>query len=145
MIITGVLGFIAAVLVIPGGWLYTKGENEVKEAAELETEAQLCLADLNHVASNQKQTETMDVNTFDGIPIVKSPPNYKNYIGYLTKKPEHGTVLLGPGIQFLYGPQEGYTGSDTFLIEYIDNGELKTLEIHITIQEIPTLTTPSGG
>jgi hypothetical protein len=90
----------------------------------------------------------MDINTFDGIPIIKHPPmsDWKEYTFVLVKKPDHGTVLPGPGLQFLYGPDEGYIGQDTFTYQYSKNGQIiGTIQVNIDIQAIPHLDVPTKG
>ena len=58
----------------------------------------------------------MDISTFEAIPLLKQPLDWKNYDPLLTKNAEYGRLLFGPGIQFLYGPHNGYTGLDNLPI-----------------------------
>ncbi|MGB9200366.1 hypothetical protein [Methanobacterium sp.] len=82
----------------------------------------------------------MDVDTYDGIPILNQTtiPDYKSYQFLLIDPSEHGDVLPGPGIQFLYGPNDGFTGNDTFKFEYSQNGKpVGIMIVNIQIKPLP--------
>jgi hypothetical protein len=88
---------------------------------------------------------SMDITTFDGIFVVKHPPldDWKELQFMLVKNPEHGDLLPGPGLQFLYGPQEGYTGEDSFEFEFRGkDGTLRHMTVNIHIDPIPVIPIP---
>ena len=97
--------------------------------------------------TQSKNEANMDVSTFDGVPIVKQPLDWKNYESLDTPRAEHGDVLMGPGTQFLYGPYEGYTGEDHFRIYALPKNSINPIlvNVKITIQPIPTFTIPAGA
>ena len=94
--------------------------------------------------TQSKNNANMDVSTFDGVPIVKQPLDWKNYESLDTPRAEHGDVLMGPGIQFLYVPYEGYTGEDHFRIYAVNKNSINPLliNVNIKIQPIPIFTIP---
>ena len=112
--------------------------------------ANSCETDLNtYTATSDKTNITMNVTTFNGIPIIKQPPisDWKNFTFIRMMDPSHGDLLPGPGLQFLYGPTEGYTGSDTFKFQYIDqyNRIIGNITVNILISPIPVFNrTPRG-
>lgn len=97
--------------------------------------------DLNIYLKDLPRTK-MDISTFEATPLLKQPPlvDWKNYDPLLTEDARHGDVLFGPGIQFLYGPHNGYTGLDSFQFQYYKDGTPKgIMDVNIDIQTIPTL------
>jgi len=143
LIVGGPLSSISGII---GAELYLSSNNLNDEAKGLEIVAANSQKDLNYyTCTDELKHLDMNVTTFEDIPIVKKPPvtNWKECTFLLVKKPEHGTVLPGPGIQFLYGPYEGYTGKDTFTFQYIKNGAvLGTVNVNITVNSTPVLTVP---
>jgi hypothetical protein len=118
--------------------LYKKYDNEA-------TTAQSYLS-----AFITENTKPIDVyfETYDGIPIVKKAlddPKWETLPFNLLKKPDHGDLLDGPGIQFLYGPNDGYTGVDTFELYTIKDLQIQKINVHITIKPISTFDIPTGG
>ena len=79
------------------------------KADKIREEIKSCEADLNTYTRTETKNEplSMNVTTFNGIPIIKKPPisNWKELQFILIEKPQHGDLLPGPGLQFLYGPQ----------------------------------------
>jgi hypothetical protein len=103
-------------------------------------------ADLNRYTEILPETN-MNLTTYDGISIVKQPPiaDWKEYEFLLIKNPQHGDVLSGPGIQFLFGPNEGYTGTDNFKFLYSDNGKpIGIINVDIDIDPIPRFNNTGG-
>ncbi|WP_048190365.1 hypothetical protein [Methanobacterium sp. SMA-27] len=87
----------------------------------------------------------MNITTFDGIFVVKHPPlsDWKELPFMLVKNPEHSDLLPGPGLQFLYGPYEGYTGEDSFEFEFRGkDGTLGHMTVNIHIDPIPVFPIP---
>ena len=119
------------------------------QADDLIAEANQKQADLDKWANNTNtKKDYMDIDTFTDIPTIKHPPmdNWKQLHPILIKKPEHGTVLFGPGLQFLYGPNKGYTGTDVFIFVYVNEGATKCetmgqMTVHVNIKAIPVLPT----
>ena len=145
--ITAVLGTSALFLLIAGGILLGLADYYNGEVSTSTKMYDYANNDLNQYTKNVNTT-SMNISTFNGVPIVKKPDlsDWKEYQFILIKKAEHGDVLPGPGIQFLYGPQEGYTGTDTFTFEYSKNGEIKgIITVNIKIDPIPTISIPTGG
>lgn len=121
--------------------------NDNDMARMLNNQANEETLDLDYYTCTEEQNEPliMDISTFEDIPILKQPPiaDWKECTFILVKKPEHGTLLPGPGIQFLYGPDEGYTGKDNFVFQYLQNGAvLGTVKVNITVNATPVLTIP---
>ena len=102
--------------------------------------------DLNTYTKTEKNNKnpSMNITTFDGIPIIKKPPipNWKELQFTLIEKPLHGDLLPGPGLQFLYNPHDGYSGNDTFKFQYNDKyGKIKgNMTVNIQIKPIPVFT-----
>lgn len=92
----------------------------------------------------EEPSETMEVETFEGIPIVKQPSGWKNYRTDFTPRAEHGDVLMGPDIQFLYGPPEDYIGDDHFTIYAFPKQafEIRKINVTVHVQPIPVLEIP---
>lgn len=115
-------------------------------ANKLESSAGLNEKDLNtYTKIEEKIPYNMNITTFDGIPIVKQPPvnDWKELQFLLVKSPEHGDLLPGPGLQFLYGPYEGYTGEDHFEFEFRGkDGKMGHVTVNIRINPIPVLEIP---
>ncbi len=145
--LAAVLGIVALILGIAGGTLYGLGEYYNGEANELLKMYNYAKEDLNQYTTDLNTT-SMNVSTFNGVPIVKKPDikDWKQYQFTLTAGPKHGTVLPGPGLQFLYGPDEGYIGTDCFTFQYSKNGKTTGLMVvNIRIDPIPVTPIPSGG
>ena len=119
---------------------YSAKANKIRE------EIKSCEADLNTYTKTETKNEplSMNVTTFNGIPIIKHPsiPNWKELQFILIEKPLHGDLLSGPGLQFLYSPYEGYTGSDTFKFQYTDKyGKINgNMTVKVQINPIPVFT-----
>jgi hypothetical protein len=117
------------------------------QADDLIEEANQKQADLDKWTNNTNiNKDYMDIDTFKDIPTIKHPPmgDWKQLHPILIKKPEHGTVLFGPGLQFLYGPDKGYVGTDVFVFVYVNEGATKCetmgqMTVHINIKALPLL------
>jgi hypothetical protein len=150
-VITGYLDVIFVPLTLllgtTAGILYGVGKYKENKANAIEKSAKLDQEDLNQYTEIGPNGMTkMNVTTFDGIPIVKHPPvdDWKNYQVIVVKNPDHGTLLMGPGLQFLYGPDEGYTGEDQFVFQYTKDSKIMgTIIVNTTVQPIPIFTLPS--
>jgi len=143
-VILGVTGLIVAALMITGGIFNELYEMNKDSANGLESYANDSQNDLNCYTKNLPKN-SMNVTTFNGIPIVNQTPipNWKDYEFLLVDQPKHGDVLPGPGIQFLYGPHEGYTGDDQFTFQYSINGKpIGLMIVNIQINPIPIVTVP---
>ena len=94
----------------------------------------------------QSNNTDMDISAFDGVPIVEQPFDWENYESLDTPRAQHGDVIMGPGIQFLYGPKEGYTGKDNFRIYATSKTSLfiKKINVNIIIKPIPQLILQKG-
>jgi hypothetical protein len=147
-VITGYLDVIFVPLTVllgtTAGILYGVGKYKENKANAIEKSAKLDQEDLNQYTEIGPNGMTkMNVNTFDGIPIVKHPPvdDWKNYQVIVVKNPDHGTLLMGPGLQFLYGPDEGYNGEDQFVFQYAKDSKIMGIIIvNATVQPIPLFT-----
>ena len=88
----------------------------------------------------------MNVNTFNGIPIIKQPPlnGWKDFTFVRIEDPQHGDLLAGPGLQFLYGQNEGYTGKDWFKFQYTDKyGRIKgNITVNVLVSPILVFNIP---
>ena len=141
-ILTGT-GFLCGMISLG---LYTIKEDYVKKANKLKNNADLNENDLNNYIQTEKNNEplSMNITTFDGIPIIKKPPipNWKELQFTLIEKPLNGDLLPGPGLQFLYNPHDGYSGNDTFKFQYNDKyGKIKgNMTVNIQIKPIPVFT-----
>ena len=105
LVITGafaILAFTIGVILLELNSAY----NDLNvESHELINEADSCEKDLNTYTTTEEKTNiTMNVTTFDGIPIIKQPPlsDWKNFTFIRMVDPQHGDLLPGPGLQFLY-------------------------------------------
>ena len=112
------------------------------ESHELINATDSCETDLNtYTATEEKTNIFMNITTFNGIPIIKQPPlnGWKEFTFIRIVDPQHGDLLPGPGLQFLYGPNEGYTGKDWFKFQYTDNyGRVKgNITVNILVSPIP--------
>ncbi|MDD3985454.1 MAG: hypothetical protein PHY59_06155 [Methanobacterium sp.] len=90
--------------------------------------------------------ESMVVEAFEGVPIIKQPSNWKAYNSLLTPRALYGNVLMGPGIQFLYGPH-GYWGTDEFTIYASSNknpSDIRKIHVTVNVKPIPVLNIPQG-
>ena len=88
---------------------------------------------------------SMDITTFDGIFVIKHPPlsDWRDLQFIPVKNPQHGDLLPGRGLQFLYGPQEGYTGEDSFEFEFRGkDGTLRHMTVNVHIDPIPVFPIP---
>ncbi|UTB32883.1 MAG: Ig-like domain-containing protein [Methanobacterium sp. ERen5] len=92
--------------------------------------------------------QSMNITALEGVPVINQTtiPDWKNYEFTLINNAAHGTVLPGPGIQFLYGPDEGYTGNDQFTFQYSQNGQPRgIMTVNVTISPIPVIPVPNEG
>lgn len=142
-----ILHFKANTLFIKSSELEMLSLEYENKANELNNTANLNEKDLTNYTKleDKNLTYQMNITTFDGIPIIKHPPinDWKEYQFILVKNPEHGTVLPGPGLQFLYGPTGGYTGHDTFVFQYLKDGKIVgTIDVNIIVNPIPVFTIP---
>lgn len=151
-VITGLLDVIfvpiTVLLGITAGILYGVGKYKESQAKAIENSAKLDQKDLDQYTEIGPNGMTrMNVTTFDGVPIVKHPSmdDWKKYQTIVLKNPDHGTLLMGPGLQFLYGPDEGYTGEDQFVFQYIKDSKIMGIIIvNATVQPIPLFTLQPG-
>jgi len=135
-----------------GGILLYYGYSNIDKFNSLFFEVNAEQDDLNkYIQEGQCPNTNMYVDTFNGIPIIKHPPigNWKEFIPIHLNGPEHGIVKYGPGLQFLYGPKEGYEGPDEFTFLYVEKnskeGEIiGQINIKININPIPILPTTGG-
>jgi hypothetical protein len=143
------LAVIIAILGVSGCVLYEISEYYNEKADKLYAQIYSNQMDLDNFTKNGTQKhDTMNVTTFDSTPVVKRPPmsDWKDYQFILLEDPKHGTVLPGPGLQFLYGSNEGYTGEDTFTFGYIKNDKLiGNVTVNTNIGALPIFTIPRGG
>lgn len=139
LILCGVMSIIAGTLYLT--YLGLNGK-----ASDLEVSAKLNQDDLNsYTKIEEKNQYDMNITTFDGLPVIKQPPvdDWRVLQFILVKSSEHGVVLPGPGLQFLYGPYEGYTGNDTFGFQYKDkNGKICNVTVNVQVNPIPVFTVP---
>lgn len=147
MIITGVL--LSVLELIPKFEDLSKKDKVnalKKEANDLSTLASFNQADLDTFTKIEERVpHNMDITTFDGIPVVKHPElsDWKDLQFRLVKSPEHGDLLPGPGLQFLYGPYEGFTGADHFEFEFRGkNGIMGHVNVDIQVDPIPVFQIP---
>lgn len=139
---------LTILLLIIAGKYYVTGNQKDNQANKLNTGIELDQNDLNSYSDTKKNNEiNMTVSTYDGVPIIKQPPDWKSYESLYTPRAEHGDVIMGPNIQFLYGPHEGYTGEDRFKIYALKRGTKEPLRINVAVnvQPIPVLTIPTEG
>lgn len=119
----------------------------IVNADSLITDANSCEADLNTYTVEEKENISMNITTFNGIPIIKQPPisGWKNFTFIRIEDPQHGDLLPGPGLQFLYGPNEGFTGKDWFKFQYTDSyGRVKgNITVNILVSPIPAFNVPT--
>lgn len=142
-------GLLALSGVITGS-LYISYQKKAMGATNLNFNAILNENDLNtYTAIEAKSEMVMYVSTFNGIPIIKQPPitDWREFTFIRIENPQHGDLLPGPGLQFLYGPTEGYTGFDRFKYMYTDKyGRIKgTVTVNINIKPIPTFNLEPEG
>jgi hypothetical protein len=140
-----ILTFTIGIILIELNSAYNKLN---KEANTLITDANSCEADLNtYTATEPKNEIIMNITTFNGIPIIKQPPinGWKDYLFVRIVDPQYGDLLPGPGLQFLYGPNEDFTGKDWFKFQYIDSyGRVKgNITVNILVSPIPVFNIPS--
>jgi hypothetical protein len=142
----GTLTGTAGVVGIIGGILYGIYKSYEDKANELENSANLNKQDLTNYTKLDERVYNMNVSVFEGIPTIKKPPinNWKELQGIVVKNPHHGDLLLGPGLQFLYGPHKDYIGEDQFKIQIINKyGQmLGYLVVNVHIKPIPVLEIP---
>ena len=139
IIVFAVLAFTISVILLELNSMYNDLSSE---SHELIADADSCETDLNtYTAAEEKTNIFMNITTFDGIPVIKQPPlnGWKNFTFIRIADPQHGDLLPGPGLQFLYGPNEGYTGKDWFKFQYTDNyGRVKgNITVNILVSPIP--------
>jgi len=144
-IVFAVLAFTISFILLELNSAYNKLN---KEANTLITDATSCEADLNtYTVTEPKDEIIMNITTFNGIPIIKQPPinGWKDYLFVRIVDPQYGDLLPGPGLQFLYGPNEGFTGKDWFKFQYIDSyGRVKgNITVNILVSPIPVFNIPS--
>jgi hypothetical protein len=137
------LGWNAVICVI---WFIA--DRYEKKGHNLLLDAKSAQADLNtYTLVEDKPNIPMNVTTFDGIPVIKQPPisDWKNLIFVRMDDPKHGDLLPGPGLQFLYGPYDGYTGPDQFKFQYADvYGRVKgTVTVNVVVDPIPVFNIPT--
>ena len=123
-------------------------DNNINDNADkLENSAKFNQEDLNtYTYIEPRIPYNMNITTFDGIPVVKQPPvnDWRDLQFILVKSPEHGDLLSGPGLQFLYGPREGYTGQDHFEFEFRGkDGKMGFVTVDILVDPIPLFKVPS--
>ena len=137
---------LCGVMSIIAGTLYLTYLGLDGKFTELYTSAKLNENDLNsYTVIAEKNKIEMNITTFDGLPVIKQPPvdDWKLLQFILVKGPEHGDLLPGPGLQFLYGPYEGYTGNDSFVFEFTDkNGKNCNVTVNVRVNPIPVFTIP---
>lgn len=57
---------------------------------------------------------------------------------YVSRLPEHGTVVVNPDGTWLYTPDSGFSGQDAFIITYMDeDGNEQELLIEIDVGDVP--------
>jgi hypothetical protein len=146
-----ILFILGGTFSILGGGFLLKKDVFAGKAKKLKNFANSNENDLNnYLVTEPKNEVVLDVSTFNGIPIIKQPPisNWRDFTFVCVKKPQHGDLLPGPGLQFLYGPNDGYTGKDTFKYQYTDKyGIIKGhVTVNIDIKSIPVFNiNPSGS
>lgn len=139
--VAGTLAGVAGLLGIIGGILYGVSKSYEDSFDELVSQAKLNEKNIaNYTKLEDKPVINMEVSTFEGIPIVKHPliDNWKDLQAIIVEKPKYGDLLMGPGLQFLYGPHEGYTGEDTFKYNIIHNGQvIGSVQVKVIVKPIP--------
>lgn len=145
-VMAGTLAGTAVVLGIISGILYGIYKSYEEKANELKESANLNKQDLTNYTKLDERVYNMDVSVFEGIPTIKKSPivDWKELQGMVMEKPCHGDLLLGPGLQFLYGPYKDYIGDDQFKIQITNKyGQiLGYLVVNVHIKPIPVLEIP---
>jgi hypothetical protein len=140
------LSVAAAVSIVVTWELYHNYNKINKKANDLATSANNNEADLTTYTKIEEKHETiMNITTFEGIPVIKQPPiiDWRNFQAIIIETPQHGELLMGPGLQFLYGPNEGYVGEDSFRYNIMKNGQIVgNVQVKVQIKPIPILDVP---
>jgi hypothetical protein len=142
------VGFYPYVLAL--GIAYATVNNQANSLLE---EAKTKQADLDKWNENKPlKQDNMTLSTFTRKSIIKHPfmEDWKELHPILVKGPEHGKVLFGPGLQFLYDSDDGYVGIDTFTFYYVKEGQtdcetIGHIHVNIQINSIPVLKIPGEG